>query len=115
MNPTLEILVGKTLTKVERSKTDEEIIFTVTDGEQYKLYHSQDCCETVVIKDVCGDLNDLVGAPLLQATEATNSDPKEKFNTWTFYRFATIKGSVVISWEGESNGYYSETVDFAKV
>lgn len=115
MELTLQTLVGKTFSSVEKTSKDE-IVFTVGEGEKYRLYHEQDCCETVNIEDICGELSDLVGPPLLQAEESSNrKEAVDGTTTWTFYRFATIKGSVVIRWVGESNGFYSETVDFERV
>lgn len=110
-------LKGHTLQSVESSI--DEIVFTLQNGDKYRLYHSQDCCESVTIEDINGDLQDLVGSPIMRAEESTNNDnPKERPDdswTWTFYRLATMKGWVVIRWYGESNGYYSESVDWGKV
>ena len=114
-------LVGKTLVKVEQVG-DEQIVFTAVGGQQYRLYHSQDGCESVTIESVAGDLTDLVGAPILMAEEVTSDvNPegvamaiRDSF-TWTFYKFATRKGYVDIRWFGESNGYYSEAVDFEEI
>jgi len=84
------------------------------------MYHSQECCESVKIEDFCGDLDDLVGSEILLAEKVTNNenpkpDGEDEFFTWTFYKLSTIKGSVTIRWYGESNGYYSEEVDFEQV
>ena len=117
----INILLGKTLTSVVEYSDDwgDYIVFTVDDGSEYKMYHEQDCCESVTIDDINGDLKDLIGVPILQAKTVTNNDQNygktdESF-TWTFYKLATIKGYVVIRWYGSSNGYYSESVSFRKI
>lgn len=112
-------LIGKTLVAVERNGDDDMIRFVADDGSEYAMHHLQDCCESVVIKDISGDLSDLVGSPITMAEEVVSEggDPPPESPdswTWTFYKFATLKGYVTISWLGESNGYYSEGVDFQR-
>lgn len=102
---------------------DDEIVFLAEDGSAYKLFHVQDCCETVTIEDVCGDLRDLEGSPVIVAEEVISTEnpddaPVSEYQdsfTWTFYKIDTEKGGVTIRWYGESNGYYSESVDFERV
>jgi hypothetical protein len=112
-------LKGKTLTRVQ-VLGDEEIIFACDDDTVYKMYHDQNCCENVTIEDVNGEWEDLLNKPLLIAEEVSNENEgpnpdNDDSYTWTFYRFATINGWVVLRWYGSSNGYYSERVDFTRI
>ena len=115
-------LQGKTLKRAAQIGEDR-IEFETDDGKTFALFHSQDCCESVVVESVTGDLADLVGSPILLAEEAKSKDDPPGYKheyepesqTWTFYKLRMIKGSVDIRWYGSSNGYYSESVDFAEV
>ncbi len=112
----VDVLKGKTLSSVEGD--DYELVFKTADGETYRMYHEQDCCESVRIEDIVGDLQDLVGSEILIAEEVDGESPADfeayESYTWTFYKFATRKGYVDIRWLGQSNGYYSESVSFVK-
>ena len=108
-----EDLQGRILCKVVNLDGDE-LRFHLTEQHYVRMYHSQDCCECVYIEDIVGDLDDLVGTPLLLVEEVSSYEGEsksEESETWTYYRFRTIKGSVDIRWYGSSNGYYSESVD----
>jgi hypothetical protein len=115
---TIEELKGFTLTKVEKfedGQDGEELHFVRDDGKKVIMYHCQDCCESVTLEDVDGELSDLIGSPIIEAEEAWRdaSDNSEygDSETWTYYKLGTAKGSVSLRWVGSSNGYYSESVD----
>ena len=113
-------MVGLRLTKVERDIGDAFFKFTFDNGSFAFLFHTQDCCETVDLEDMVGDFEDLIGFTILVAEERHNDDlpPKDEWTesyTWTFYTFRNIGGSVDLRFYGQSNGYYSETVDFLLV
>lgn len=109
-----EDLRGRVLYKVKKI-SDDELRFYLTEDHYVRMHHNQDCCESVTIEDIVGDLEDLVGTPLLVVEERVSKDNEDgngyDSSTWTYYSFRTIKGSVDIRWYGTSNGYYSESVD----
>lgn len=108
-----EDLQGKTLLSVESAGHCSMLTFLTDDGWKYVQQHHQDCCEQVTIESIDGDLDDLVGTPILMAEEITQKDPDASeygVGNWTFYKLATVKGYVTIRWYGSSNGYYSTAV-----
>lgn len=114
-------LLGKTITEITGAEEGgDRIEFTMYNGERYVMFHNQDCCEYVYIKSIEGDIQDLIGQTLTMAEVATqemerDEDGYDDSGTWTFYKFATIKGYVTITWLGTSNGYYSESVEFVRM
>lgn len=111
-------LKGKEIKSIEGlEEGSDQVEIVTTDGYLYIMYHEQDCCEIVWIEDVYGEVNGLIGSPVVEAEERTNRDKYDAYgsHTWTFYTLATSKGWLDMRWLGESNGYYSEGVDIVRI
>lgn len=112
-------LIGKIFTKITIESPDSgngKIIFFCNNNTKFELFHEQDCCEIVIIEDICGNLDDLIGTPILKAEESSSKatynkkfkkDGNHDIFIWTFYKLATIKGWVDIRFYSASNGCYA--------
>jgi hypothetical protein len=118
VNETLNRMVGQTIQSVSGERYDEEFVVRTTSGLVFTFLHEQDCCESVYLEEIIGDIDDLVGHTVVMAEEASNNEfvsgtscSQSDSYTWTFYRIATERGLVVLRFYGESNGYYGESVN----
>lgn len=118
-NVEIDVLKGQTISKIVGGVGDDKLVLETTGGKKYTMFHSQDCCESVWLEDIVGDLDDIIGSQILDAREDTNSDNilpdrSDDSFTWTFYIVSTIKGTITLRWYGTSNGYYSEDVEIVE-
>jgi hypothetical protein len=99
----LEAMVGETVIGIDffndrQSNLPKEVLITMKSGKQLRLHHDQDCCETVELVSIDGDICKLIGKPIL--------------STETKITLRCDAETVIMRWIGESNGYYGEDVDF---
>jgi hypothetical protein len=122
-----ERLLGQTFDAVTAKVQGDAVLFKRNDEVLFKLHHEQDCCESVWLEDIVGDLDDLIGTPITRAEKVTNRTPgigvfidapppededeEPESYTWTYIWIGTSKGTVAFRWYGTSNGYYSEDVN----
>ena len=133
-------VINKIIYRVEglHDYSDSVRLFFEDSDKGLEILHMYDCSETVEIIDVVGDVEDLIGAPVVdvsiisspehpdfiallnQNPEAANK-PYELNDTknadeevsWSFTKIRTTKGEVSLRWLGHSNGWYSEIPAFA--
>lgn len=118
MSDEIKQLKGETIKSIlGLEKHSPEVHIYTESGKIFNLYHAQDCCETVELYDFDIEPNELDGALVTDAYLETNQDDSSELErgfdcfTWSFYRIVTNKGTLCMRWLGESNGYYSESVD----
>jgi hypothetical protein len=112
--------LGKGIKKVVGLKQNSgEVMFICKDNYVVKMYHEQDCCESVYLDSADSiDNNDDIYTDcnwcIMEIVDNVNRGGKREWTesfTWTFYKMKTNKGYDTLRWYGESNGYYSEKVD----
>ena len=109
----VEDFLGKTITGYELLPNKGGITFSCSNGYEYMATHLPDCCEEVILEDISGNLDDLVGQPIIIAETTTKDNENDTSPMWTFYKFATPKGYVTLRWVGTTSGCHSELeVDF---
>lgn len=108
----IKVLKGQTIRQV--LVTDDEL-YIRTDDKCYLMYHAQDCCESVWLDDA-GDVRKLEGHKIISAKEKVQYGEEDYgTSTWTFYDLESHDLHVQLVWRGESNGYYSESVEFCEI
>ncbi len=66
-------LKGKTLTSININDLKDNIIFITSEKDRYMMLHERDCCKSVTIEDISGDLCDLLESPIAVVEEVINN------------------------------------------
>jgi len=108
-------LLGKTLLdiKIIQNDNQQEIHFIVEDGKYIMM---KDPNQDIRIKEIVGNLDDLIGSPIIKTDRSFSTGVIEwsefwGISIWTFYELATKKGEVSIMWFGKYDENYSEYLD----
>lgn len=112
------VLKGETIASIEGAQASSNIVIIKTEsGRTFRMYHEQDCCESVAIESVAGDPASLIGRVVTEAIETredTGAKHGDNSSTETTFVLTTDAGPVTILWVGTSNGYYGEDVSFVE-
>lgn len=111
-----EGLLGQVMRDINIS--DREATFEMSDGRTYKVIPDARDNEKVHLESMSGalygGLDNLLGTPLLLAESEygiySDKELGHKEKLWTAYTFATLKGSVTITWVGADCGPSGEVV-----
>ncbi len=116
-------LVGQTISSISAPIGDAHIRITTEQGG-VEADHVQDCCESVDLIRVDGDLDVLIGSKVELAEDDSGCNPPDwaekepswaESVTWTKLTLKTSAGEAVFWVRGASNGYYCETLAIKKI
>jgi hypothetical protein len=116
----LDQMIGKQLlsfNKIQGKESDYTstgaYLTLVFDTGTLDCYHEQECCENVAYLDSTTDQIGVVKSYNLQAESEIVNDEEGYSQTMTYLTLHFESGeSNTFSFQGESNGYYSESISY---
>jgi len=107
-----EMFKGAKIVEIHGFREGSGLVTIVTDKLSVQFFHYQDCCETVRVAQVDGDIEDVIGKTIrLFEERAVYGESAWGLHCATFYALRTDGGDITWRWDGDSNGYYSVAVD----
>lgn len=104
-------LVGKVVTTFSIAEDKKALKFDLSDGISITAYADGDCCSRSWIENV-EDPAVVVGNTILEAAdiplnkEGTWDESEYEFVQYYGFKIRTIRGTCIIDYRNESNGYY---------
>lgn len=84
-------------------------------GNKYKFFHTQFCCEVVKVDIIIGDLKSVLNTPIVSFTEYIedidlDNEDYDEIIVRTTYSIVTENGTVHIRWDGYSDGLCTDDI-----
>ena len=123
---TMRLIQRERLTFIDIDEERNEILLTTETGNVILIHHNQDCCESVIIESIDGEAKRLIGGfvdltieveegegEVEYECERPEASDRKLYEHWTrtTLTFTANNETLISRWVGESNGYYSESVD----
>src|SRR5690606_1558502 len=107
-------LEGEIIVSIDGIRNDDVTIKTAS-GRTFRMYHSQDCCESVYVSREYGSVDGILNKTVERAVYNTEyyAEASES-GTITTFRIYCGDAYLELEWLGTSNGYYSEGVSFCE-
>lgn len=114
------VLVGKHLRSFAINIDREAIVFTCADGEQITLFCTGDCCsatwieaidDETVLQDAMVTAVENIEMPDFGNVVSKHSGDNIEYIAYYGLKITTTKGSAVIDYRNDSNGYYGGSLE----
>lgn len=112
------VLVGKTILSITKEDGGNSITFEIESGQKIVADCYGDCCSITWVENI-ENPDAAIGSPVLVAEDISMpdsdhpEDSKREVVAYYGFKIETLKGTCIIDYRNESNGYYGGNLDWS--